>query len=384
MIKKILWISNGSTLNGAERCLLESATCLSSNANIVSKILIPEDGHLKNELIKEGIYDLENVSLPWWIDRGTNLNITEKLMLLLKILKSIFKLIVIVKRYKPDVIITNTIACPCGSIAAFLLRKKHIWYIHEFGKEDHGFDFVYGTKLSTKIIDKLSCIVILNSKSVYNKYYKLIDNKKIEILNCEVRVPIQTITLDNKNNKEFKILIAGRITESKGQLEAVNALIELNKKYNLFDKKIKLNILGSIGNEVYYENIKDIISKNLLNEYVEFLPFCENPFNIIASSNLLLMCSKNEAFGRITVEALKLGIPVIGAKIGGTLEIIKENKNGLFYELGNYKQLAERILELYKNEVLYKILSENAKRGANELYNNENHTNDLIKILNKL
>jgi glycosyltransferase involved in cell wall biosynthesis len=384
MIKKILWISNGSTLNGAERCLLESATCLSSNANIVSKILIPEDGHLKNELIKEGIYDLENVSLPWWIDRGTNLNITEKLMLLLKILKSIFKLIVIVKRYKPDVIITNTIACPCGSIAAFLLKKKHIWYIHEFGKEDHGFDFVYGTKLSTKIIDKLSCIVILNSKSVYNKYYKLIDNKKIEILNCEVRVPIQTITSDNKNNKEFKILIAGRITESKGQLEAVNALIELNKKYNLFDKKIKLNILGSIGNEVYYENIKDIISKNLLNEYVEFLPFCENPFNIIASSNLLLMCSKNEAFGRITVEALKLGIPVIGAKIGGTLEIIKENKNGLFYELGNYKQLAERILELYKNEVLYKILSENAKRGANELYNNENHTNDLIKILNKL
>ena len=96
------------------------------------------------------------------------------------------------------------------------------------------------------------------------------------------------------------------------------------------------------------------------------------------------MCSGNEAFGRVTVEAMKLGVPVIGAKSGGTLDIIIENENGLFYESGNSQHLSERLFELINNKELYNFLSKNAIRGANELYNNDNHTNNLMKIFKNL
>jgi glycosyltransferase involved in cell wall biosynthesis len=42
----------------------------------------------------------------------------------------------------------------------------------------------------------------------------------------------------------------------------------------------------------------------------------------MAASDALLMCSRNEAFGMVTVEALQAGLPVIGYKLGGTAEIL--------------------------------------------------------------
>ena len=46
----------------------------------------------------------------------------------------------------------------------------------------------------------------------------------------------------------------------------------------------------------------------------------------------LLMCSRNEAQGRVTIEAMFYGCPVIGYKAGGTQEIIKDGVNGFWFD----------------------------------------------------
>jgi glycosyltransferase involved in cell wall biosynthesis len=100
------------------------------------------------------------------------------------------------------------------------------------------------------------------------------------------------------------------------------------------------------GNQDYLDSLKSLATERGLTENVEFLGYISNPKEVMAQSDLFLMCSRNEAFGRVTVEAMSVGCPVVGANSGGTKEIISSNDCGRLYEPGNTKQLADEVISL--------------------------------------
>ena len=55
---------------------------------------------------------------------------------------------------------------------------------------------------------------------------------------------------------------------------------------------------------------------------------------MIEQADIGLTCSRNEAFGRTTVEALLMGKPVIGTNTGGTVDLISDGVDGLLYPPG--------------------------------------------------
>jgi glycosyltransferase involved in cell wall biosynthesis len=72
------------------------------------------------------------------------------------------------------------------------------------------------------------------------------------------------------------------------------------------------------------------------------------------------MCSRSEAFGRVTVEYLRRGRPVIGTRSGGTPELVDDGRTGLLYSPGDTRALANRIELLASSNVILKELSRNA------------------------
>lgn len=56
-----------------------------------------------------------------------------------------------------------------------------------------------------------------------------------------------------------------------------------------------------------------------------------------------LVCSRSEGLGRITIESMLAGCLTISAAAGATCEIIKDKDNGLLYQCGNFKVLANKI-----------------------------------------
>lgn len=61
------------------------------------------------------------------------------------------------------------------------------------------------------------------------------------------------------------------------------------------------------------------------------------------------------------MESQMYGTPVIGARIGGIPELIKENETGCLYESGNKDELKEKIKLLWNNKELAKQYHENCK-----------------------
>ena len=61
-------------------------------------------------------------------------------------------------------------------------------------------------------------------------------------------------------------------------------------------------------------------------------------------ANLVCSCSvEPEAFGRVSVEAQAMEIPIIASDIGGSIETIVKNKTGFLYKSNDSQALTDVI-----------------------------------------
>ncbi len=94
------------------------------------------------------------------------------------------------------------------------------------------------------------------------------------------------------------------------------------------------------------------------------------------------MCSKNEAWGRVAVEAMIAGTPVIGFNNGGTKETIEDHFNGLLYN--NVEDLAESMKTIIQDKDLANKLAENAQKFALQKFSVEKYTANIFNIISEL
>ena len=74
-------------------------------------------------------------------------------------------------------------------------------------------------------------------------------------------------------------------------------------------------------------------------------PYCDDLSHLRSQAAYAITSSQNEALGRVTIEAMLAGNFVIGAKSGGTTEIIGTNEErGILYELHNSEALANAMM----------------------------------------
>ena len=174
----------------------------------------------------------------------------------------------------------------------------------------------------------------------------------------------------------IRCVMVGTLQEAKGQQDGIRAIAELIRD----EINVELWIVGD-GDRKYRESLQDLVRQNALIEHVKFFGYVESALPLIKSADVLLMCSRYEAFGRVTVEAMKLGKPVIGARSGGTTELISEGFNGLFYSPGNHKELAGKIKYLCEEPAAAKRMGENGQKWATEKFNQDRHGEEVLGVL---
>lgn len=382
---RILIFSHTGRLGGAELCLLEALKVLSSTSNEVH-VIFPSRGELvaRCENIKVATHILP---YPWWATGSIDL-LRSRLRALKDIrnfLGPILKLKKILEHIQPELVLTNTVVIPYGAIIAKFMKIPHIWWIHEFLEEDHDMSFIFGKWLSLKLVNSLSTSVILNSISVYNKYVKFISKSKLRLLYCSADIPKdlesskKIMCSDGFNKKCFHILLLGHKTPGKRQEDAIKAVGILLKK--------GLNVhLWLVGDESrsYTEYLHKLTQSLEIEDSVDFVNFTNDPTQYIRAASVVLICSICEAFGRVTIEAMKCSKVVIGSDSCGTSELIKNGSNGLLYKPGCFEMLADKIELLYFDEPLRKEIERNAYHWANDNFNPIKFSNDLNKILDEL
>jgi len=129
--------------------------------------------------------------------------------------------------------------------------------------------------------------------------------------------------------------------------------------------QIKLIVVGDGPMKAFYEGI---VSRNHLQDSVIFAGRVEDsilPY-YYAASDLLVLPSKDssEGFGLVLLEAMACGKAVIGSRVGGVVEVIRDGENGLLVDPNNFELLSYNIVALLKDDATRDRMGRNGRAFA--------------------
>jgi glycosyltransferase involved in cell wall biosynthesis len=232
---------------------------------------------------------------------------------------------------------------------------------------------------------RLSDQIIVNSKSVAQVYGKDPGGKVSVVYNYVEPPKIQTektpvnIRAENGCPANAPLIgYSGRLHPAKG-LETL--FIGFSRILNVLPDA-RLWIVGGAmpGEEHYPESLKTTASKMGIAGSVKFFGWRDDALEIMSCFDVLAVPSQKEPFGRVTVEAMMLGIPVAATASGGTLEIIENNKTGLLFDPGDSRQLADKCLEIITDPEKTDRMTRLAKSGVELKFSAENYIGGVQRV----
>lgn len=93
---------------------------------------------------------------------------------------------------------------------------------------------------------------------------------------------------------------------------------------------------------------------------IHFVGYKKNIDDYLSQFDIFTLISKREGLGTSLLEAMSTGLPVVGTRVGGIPEVIKEGINGLLVEKSNPKELANALIELIDNKDKRKMFGINS------------------------
>ena len=261
-------------------------------------------------------------------------------------LRAFFALRRVIKKINPDLVNTHTSkAGVLGRIAAKSINRKML-VVHTYhGHLIYGYFAKYKTMIFTLIerfLAQFTSAAVSITKETQSSLQKLKIGNHLKWTVIHLGIPVSSsVHLPLNSGDKFKLLWVGRFTDIKDPAYAVKVMVELEK---MSPGKFELNMVG--GGELLAP-----INKSAQNLPISFSGWIDKPFENSGHFDLLLLTSKNEGMGLVTLEAANLSKPTIARDVGGVSEFIINNQNGYLID-GPPFIMAKKLISLNQNEII--------------------------------
>lgn len=380
---KILYVTHATDLSGANRSLVQMIKELRDNHNVQPFVVCPsffvdERNSIYTECLKEGIPCMKH-RITWFKRRKENRSLLHQIYFVIFNFLNIITIFWKMKGYKFNAVHSNSSVIDTGFWIAKVMRIPHIWHLREFGKRDFDLVCCLGEKYEKKIYSASDRLIAI-SDAVRNEFYsKIIEKKKIVRIYNGI-IPPRSIYVSKHENNIIKFCVLGRIDVHKNQIEAIKACAMLKKEGV---DNFELIIIGR-SEDTYEAYLKDLIEKECLTRHVKLLGQRYDISELLSKMDVGLMLSKNEAFGRVTIEYMLHGLAVIASNTGANCELINNDVTGLIYPLGNIEELKNRMKLLIFNGNKLKRMAETGRKYAYSKFLSINNSNEVFNLYKNL
>ncbi|MFM7730513.1 MAG: glycosyltransferase family 4 protein, partial [Flavobacteriales bacterium] len=169
----------------------------------------------------------------------------------------------------------------------------------------------------------------------------------------------------------------------KGQHIAIESLVQLRRK----GVEAQLLLMGDAtlheGN-AYHQRIEQWIQTHQLNDAVKLVPGQNDVALFYHAIDVFALCSVGETFGNVTIEAMAMGLPIIGTNRSGTPEILDHGHCGALIPPHDADVLAEVIQRLKGDQSLRTRLGNRAKERFNENYTLQQSVVQLMQVIHEV
>ena len=374
---KVLFVSHSSGMWGAERSLLLLLKNL--NRDLFEPIVVlPRNGPLEEEMLQLNIKIYE-VASPWWVRLRAHKD--SFIRRIIQEIKAIIRLYRIIEKEKIDIIYTNTIVHFSAAITAFITKRPHIWHIREILPGNPDLQFFMPYRMLFTFISKSSDKIIANSKATASQFQGMNTNNKLRVIyNAQERNESDKHNSLNCINgvepADWLVAVVGTLQKRKAQDDAIRAV----KIAQRVITNIKLLLIGD-GQKEHKDYLKNLCSELNISERIVFTGYRNDVPKILSRCKLLLMPSWNEPFGRVIMEAMAAGIPVVGTNSGGAKEIIQEGITGYLVPPKTPSEMAEKMIYLFRNPNVTKRLGINGQKIVADKFSVSNYVHSIEKAI---
>lgn len=303
----------------------------------------------------------------------------------------------ILKKYNIPIIWTlhdYTVICPntsflCrGMICERCKKRKYYWpLILRCKKDSLRASTMAAIEATVHTVMKFYRYVdfyIAPSRFLKNKFIEYgIEKEKMVFLN-NFNCYVDSDTENDVKEKYFVYL--GRLSEEKGVKTLIDASIKLFTSEKITVGNESTYKLKLIGDGPMKNALKSYVKSHCVDDRIEFVGHKSHneAMDILKYSKFLVLPSKTyENFPYSVLEAFSMGKPVVGSRIGGIPELVKNWETGLLFEPGNHEILALKIEFLIKHPEKAEALGKNAKESLSGEISTENHYSKLMELYDR-
>lgn len=174
-------------------------------------------------------------------------------------------------------------------------------------------------------------------------------------------------------SKEKVIVTVASLTTHKGHIYILKAVPEIVKQF----PDVKFIFAGD-GPEK--NNLEQFVSKNNIGRYIIFAGNQQDVRPYLEIADIFVLPSLRENMSVSIVEAMSKKLSVIASDLGGNPEIVINNQTGFLVESQNPEQLAEKIIELLKDNSKRKVFGANGYNRFKEYFTFENLVFNIQKL----
>ncbi len=230
---------------------------------------------------------------------------------------------------------------------------------------------LYIDRLLSRYVKKIICV----SDFVKQKYVENgIPEEKCTVIYNGVDLDKFRPANNDIYSEELIITSIGRLEKWKGQEIFVKAAAIIAHKF----PQTKFWIIGD-GPET--KNLESLVEKLQLTHQFKFWGKIENVLAYLQQTKIFVHNSiEAEPFGRVIIEAMACGLPVISTDLGGPKEIIKDGENGFLLSPNNPEILAEKIEFLIKNKKVRHDLGQKSIETVQNIFDIKKTTESIQSI----
>ena len=331
----IFMISHEASITGAP-LFLKYLTKGFSKENFRVVVFFSEDGPIIGQMKKEGFEIFYSKKRP----RKPNI----ASLIIYRFLHYI-KLINLLLRTNPDIVYSNTIV-NCGEvILCKIFCYPILMHMHE-GEN-------YAKKMRYKLfIETLFCDLIFVGSDYARRVLLSLTGVNGVVVTTGISRKKISSSMSFAKRPIIRLGMLGSIEENKGQLLALTT-IALAKSQGI---DLQLKIAGATSNKNYKLFLNNFIHTNKLENHVEFLGYIKSTDEIFNVVDILLVCSYDEVFPTVILEAMREKKLVIATRVGGIPEIIEHGATGFLFQAGNSCNLLECLQLAMEEETTRKII----------------------------
>ena len=183
----------------------------------------------------------------------------------------------------------------------------------------------------------------------------------------------------HSSDKVFALI--GRVVSWKGQDFFIQAIAEARST----DASIRGLIVGdgdtSSTKDAYVASLRSLVNELELDDSLKFAGHRTDIPNIMKSADAVICASSlPEPFGRVIIESMAVGTPVIATNAGGVTDIITDGVNGILVPIRDSEALAHAMLRLSRDSDFAKKLRSAAMQTVKDRYTVRRHVDQICEV----